>query len=118
MSNKLNLNSIKEQAKRLANDEDVQNFVNNAKVNTAENKAVIKVKGDVKIMIDRCLKDRNILTEVQTLNIKKNALQWIDKHAFTGKGGKQSVINFLLEKGIESIEETFKTDGMVVVRGE
>ena len=136
MTGKLGLDSIKDQAIAVASDEAAQAFVKGAKsiseelddssvssVSSApkrENSSKKKrrkstrKKIEPKLIVQGQLKNRTATCNkpIQLYVLNEN-MKWMDTFASTGKGGKQILINYLIKRGIQSVEEEFEKHGLI-----
>ena len=132
---KLDFSGIKAEAVKIAEDEAAKNFVKGAlrnnlasvlptsdEKNTNENKERHKMlnekniikKQPKKLVVDGLLKNRNeICQKPIQLYIKKELTEWIDTYTSSGRGGQQIMLNYLIKRGIEAVEEQYKTNGIV-----
>lgn len=119
---KMNFSSITEQAQQLANNQDAQSFVQGANTEKKDatkqqskptEKKTIK-KATPKLMVEGYLKNRKeSCGDPIQLYILKDLAQWMEDHAKAGRGGNQILINYLIRKGIEAVEEEYEESGII-----
>ena len=113
--NKLNLNSLKEQANQLATNEDAKKFVQGAKSKpiSPEPKSA-KTNKERKLIVEGQLKNRDQTCQKPIqLYLRNEHAEWIQKHAIAGRGGLQILINHLVKRGIDSVEQEYESKGIV-----
>lgn len=117
---KLNFKSIKEEAKKLANNESAKKFIKGARKDTdknSEHEDLEYSEKTIKLVVEGLLKNRNrICQKPMQFYIKKEVMAWINRHTATGRGGQQIMLNFLIKKGIEAIEKEYEDSGVVFAK--
>lgn len=118
----MNFGSITEQARKVANDQEAQNFVQGAKNAKSEQKATVpkqalkKTEGKAvpKLVVEGYLKNRKeSCGDPIQLYILNDLAKWMEDHAKAGRGGNQILINYLIRKGIEAVEEEYDDTGVI-----
>lgn len=118
----MNFGSITEQARKVASDQEAQNFVQGAKNAKSEQEvavpkqAVKKTEGKAapKLVVEGYLKNRKeSCGDPIQLYILNDLAKWMEDHAKAGRGGNQILINYLIRKGIEAVEEEYDDTGVI-----
>lgn len=114
--NKLNLSSLKEQANKVATDEEAKKFVQGAKSNPESELASAEKSKERKLIVEGQLKNRSETCQKPIqLYLRNEHADWIDKHTVAGRGGLQITINYLVRRGIEAVEEEYEANGIIFV---
>lgn len=118
----MNFGSITEQARQVASDQEAQNFVQGAKKAKSEQDATVpkqvvkKTEGKTipKLVVEGYLKNRKeSCGDPIQLYILNDLAKWMEDHAKAGRGGNQILINYLIRKGIEAVEEEYDDTGVI-----
>ncbi len=129
---KLGLTSLKNEANNIVANEEARKFVQGA--NLTDNKSVETevstppkppstsskkkkpkpAKKQPKLVVEGQLRNRNQTCQKPIqLYIRNELAQWMEENAMAGRGGNQILINYLIKRGIESIEEEYEDSGMI-----
>lgn len=119
---KMNFGSITEQARKVASDQEAQNFVQGAKNAKSEQKATVpkqavkktESKTVPKLVVEGYLKNRKeSCGDPIQLYILNDLAKWMEDHAKAGRGGNQILINYLIRRGIEAVETEYDDTGVI-----
>lgn len=132
---KLGLNSLKNEANNIVANEEARKFVqganltdnkpveteasstpsNRSKKSTSSKRKTQKpAKKQPKLVVEGQLRNRNQTCQKPIqLYIRNELAQWMEENAMAGRGGNQILINYLIKRGIESIEEEYEDSGMI-----
>lgn len=132
---KLGLNSLKNEANNIVANEEARKFVHGA--NLTDNKSVETevsstlsnaskkstsskrktqkpAKKQPKLVVEGQLRNRGKTCQKPIqLYVRNELAEWIEENAMAGRGGNQILINYLIKRGIEAIEEEYDEDGMI-----
>ena len=114
---KMDFRSIKEESAKIADDVSAKEFIKGAQESKSPDPIKFKVeeqkKKEIKLVVEGLLKNRSETCQKPIqFYIKKDLMEWINKHATSGRGGQQIMLNFLIKKGIEFIECEYMNNGI------
>ena len=118
--NKFGFDNIKAEAASIAANPNAQEFVNTAKsgaYTTLDNKESLAEsdKGERKLVVDGHLKNRNQSCQSpMQLYLRNELAEWMKRHASAGRGGNQILINYLIKRGIQVVEEEYAENGIIL----
>jgi hypothetical protein len=112
--------NIRAEAASLARDPQAQQFVNAAQstppVLPDDRPPGDTLKGERMLVVEGHLKNRSTSCEApMQLYLRKELAAWMKRHASAGRGGNQSLINYLIRRGIEAVEQEYRTQGILFV---
>ncbi len=132
---KLGLNSLKNEANNIVKNEEARKFVQGAnltdnkpveteasstpsnpsrKSTSSRRKTKKQAKKQPKLVVEGQLRNRNqTCTKPIQLYIRNELAEWMEENAMAGRGGNQILINYLIKRGIEAIEDEYDEDGMI-----
>ena len=129
---KLGLTSLKNEANNIVANEEARKFVqganltNNKSVETevskppkptstsSKKKKQKPTKKQPKLVVEGQLRNRSQTCQKPIqLYIRNELAEWMEENAMAGRGGNQILINYLIKRGIESIEEEYDEEGMI-----
>jgi hypothetical protein len=109
-SSKLGLDTLKEETRRITEDPQAREFVNEAQRKQHEPAPPEKI-----LVVEGYLKNRaSACRPQQQLFLLNELADWVDSRASGGRGGVQMVINYLISRGIESVEKEHRDKGGVI----
>jgi hypothetical protein len=117
---KFGFGNIRAEAASIAADPNAQRFVNTAKSRTASTSSdkeplAEPSKGERKLVVDGHLKNRNQSCQPpMQLYLRNELAEWMKRHASAGRGGNQILINYLIKRGIQAVEEEYMEDGIIL----
>lgn len=113
---KIGFSSITQEATAIANNPNAKSFVEEAdKPKPAPANTLANKQSHQKMLVlEGYLKDRNVNCQrpIQ-LYLLNEIASWISNNVNGGRGGQQLIINYLLKKGIESVETHFQKEGVI-----
>ena len=113
--------NIKAEAASLAVDPQAQQFVNAAQTRTLalpapSRSAGDNAKGERMLVVEGHLKHRGISCQPPIqLYLRNELAAWMKRHASAGRGGNQILINYLIQRGIQAVEQEYSTQGILFV---
>ena len=131
---KLGLNSLKTEANNIVANEEAQKFVQGAvrkseansdsvktkKTRTSAKKTSHKIpKKQPKLVVEGQLRNRSQTCQKPIqLYVRNELAQWMEENATAGRGGNQILINYLIKRGIQAIEEEYEELGLIFAHDE
>lgn len=137
---KLGLGSLKNEANNIVKNEEARKFVqganltdntpvetepssnpsNRSKKSTSSRRKTKKPpKKQPKLVVEGQLRNRNQTCQKPIqLYIRNELAEWMEENAMAGRGGNQILINYLIKRGIEAIEDEYDEDGMIFANEE
>jgi hypothetical protein len=118
--NKFGFDNIRAEAASIAANPNAQEFVNTAKSGIAKapsSKVSLaeSYKGERKLVVDGHLKNRNQSCQPpMQLYLRNELAEWMKRHASAGRGGNQILINYLIKRGIQVVEEEYAENGIIL----
>lgn len=112
--------NIRAEAASIAANPNAQQFVNTAKSttsSTSSDRALLAEpsKGERKLVVDGHLKNRNQSCQPpMQLYLRNELAEWMKRHASAGRGGNQILINYLIKRGIQAVEEEYVENGIIL----
>lgn len=112
--------NIKAEAASLALDPQAQQFVNAAQPSLPPARPSAppedRRKGERMLVVEGHLKNRGASCQPPMQLYLRNALAaWMKRHASAGRGGNQILINYLIHRGIQAVEQEYQTHGILFV---
>ena len=113
--------NIRAEAASMAADPQAQQFVNAAKVAPTSpagsgRPSVEEVRGERMLVVEGHLKNRSTSCQPpMQLYLRNELAAWMKRHASAGRGGNQILINYLLKRGIQAVEQEYRAQGILFV---
>lgn len=112
---KLGFSGIKAEAQTVS--KAAQEFVNAASPVLAVSESAIAVPEPAKermLVLEGYLKDRGeSCQKPMQLYLRTTYAEWMQRHASSGRGGQQILINYLIRRGIEAVERDYDQNGIL-----
>ena len=113
--------NIRAEAASLAVDPQAQQFVNAAQAMSPVlpdhlPSPVDRLKGERMLVVEGHLKNRSTSCQPpMQLYLRNELAAWMKRHASAGRGGNQILINYLLKRGIQAVEQEYRAQGILFV---
>ena len=112
--------NIKAEAESISANPHAQQFVNAAKATTSSTSSdelsrAEPSKRERKLVVDGYLKNRNQSCQPpMQLYLRNELAEWMKRHASAGRGGNQILINYLIKRGIQAVEDEYDENGIIL----
>ncbi len=111
--------NIRAEAASMAADPQAQQFVNAAKVAPAfpagsVRPSVEEARGERMLVVEGHLHHRSVNCQPpMQLYLRNELAAWMQRHASAGRGGNQILINYLIKRGIQAVEQEYTAHGII-----
>ena len=111
--------NIRAEAASMAADPQAQQFVNAAKVAPtfpagSGRPSVEEARGERMLVVEGHLHHRSVNCQPpMQLYLRNELAAWMQRHASAGRGGNQILINYLIKRGIQAVEQEYTTHGII-----
>ena len=111
--------NIRAEAASMAADPQAQHFVNAAKVAPAfpagsGRPSVEEARGERMLVVEGHLHHRSVNCQPpMQLYLRNELAAWMQRHASAGRGGNQILINYLIKRGIQAVEQEYTAHGII-----
>ena len=111
--------NIRAEAASMAADPQAQQFVNAAKVAPAfpagsVRSPVEEARGERMLVVEGHLHHRSVNCQPpMQLYLRNELAAWMQRHASAGRGGNQILINYLIKRGIQAVEQEYTAHGII-----
>ena len=111
--------NIRAEAASMAAYPQAQQFVNAAKVAPAfpagsGRPSVEEARGERMLVVEGHLHHRSVNCQPpMQLYLRNELAAWMQRHASAGRGGNQILINYLIKRGIQAVEQEYTAHGII-----
>lgn len=111
--------NIRAEAASIAADPQAQQFVNAAQAVPPVAASPVRPsaeerKGERMLVVEGHLTNRGASCQPPLqLYLRNELAAWMKRHASAGRGGNQILINYLIKRGIQAVEQEYTTHGII-----
>jgi hypothetical protein len=111
--------NIRAEAESIAADPQAQQFVNAAQAvppvtSSPMQPSAEERRGERMLVVEGHLKNRSASCQPPLqLYLRNELAAWMKRHASAGRGGNQILINYLIKRGIQAVEQEYTAHGII-----
>jgi hypothetical protein len=111
--------NIRAEAASMAADPQAQQFVDAAKVASTfpagpGRPSIEEARGERMLVVEGHLHHRSVNCQPpMQLYLRNELAAWMQRHASAGRGGNQILINYLIKRGIQAVEQEYTAHGII-----